>query len=245
MRVLVQVRRRAGRSGTIFLSGSIEECRKNFQKLSQKMKNLPSANDGQKSTKPKKIVCGKIWQIDEYTIRSTDNEEIARQKEKNFEALYGEQHYTLDGNVYKNLPDTIVVPSKEQKGTTDDGDKKSLGKTVALETFKAEADRPVTLYNTFSNNSAKALKWGIFAPLGFGYDMYQDYGQYSGIDLGKVTFINSGAFVATSIADAWLIESAGLSIEVTIPANIAIAEMANGFKKIWARSDEEKRKDTP
>ena len=166
-------------------------------------------------------------------------------KRKNFEALYGEQHYTLDGNVYKNLPDTIVVPSKEQKGTTDDGDKKSLGKTVAIETFKAEADRPVTLYNTFSNNSAKALKWGIFAPLGFGYDMYQDYGQYSGIDLGKVTLINSGAFVATSIADAWLIESAGLSIEVTIPANIAIAEMANGFKKIWARSDEEKRKDTP
>ena len=140
---------------------------------------------------------------DEYSIRSTDNEEIARQKEKNFEALYGDQHYTLDGNVYKNLPDTIVVPSKEQKGTTDDGYKKSLGKTVAIETFKAEADRPVTLYNTFSNNSAKALKWGIFAPLGFGYDMYQDYGQYSGLDFGKVTLINSGAFIFSSIADGF------------------------------------------
>ena len=182
---------------------------------------------------------------DEYAIRSTDNEEIARQKEKNFEALYGEQHYTLDGNVYKNLPDTIVVPSKEQKGTTDDGDKKSLGKTVAIETFKAEADRPVTLYNTFSNNSAKALKWGIFAPLGFGYDMYQDYGQYSGLDFGKVTLINSGAFVFSSVADGFLIESAGLTIEATILANIAIAEGANRIKKNWARSDEEKQEETP
>ena len=182
---------------------------------------------------------------DEYAIRSTDNEEIARQKEKNFEALYGEQHYTLDGNVYKNLPDTIVVPSKEQKGTTDDGDKKSLGKTVAIETFKAEADRPVTLYNTFSNNSAKALKWGIFAPLGFGYDMYQDYGQYSGLDFGKVTLINSGAFIFSSIADGFLIESAGLTIEATILANIAIAEGANRIKKNWARSDEEKQEETP
>ena len=27
---------------------------------------------------------------DEYTIRSTDSNEIARQKEKNFEALYGD-----------------------------------------------------------------------------------------------------------------------------------------------------------
>ena len=182
---------------------------------------------------------------DEYTIRSTDSNEIVRQKEKNFEALYGDWHYTLEGNVYKNLPDTIVVPSKEQKGTTDDGDKKSLGKTVAIETFKAEADRPVTLFNLQTGNKISLLKTGIFAPLGLAYDMYQDYGQYSGIDLGKVTLINSGAFVATSIADAWLIESAGLSIEVTIPANIAIAEMANGFKKIWARSDEEKRKEMP
>lgn len=73
---------------------------------------------------------------DEYSIRSTDNEEIARQKEKIFEALYGDQHYTLDGNVYKNLPDTIVVPSKEQKGTTDDGDKKSLGKRLPLKHLK-------------------------------------------------------------------------------------------------------------
>ena len=182
---------------------------------------------------------------DEYAIRSTDNEEIARQKEKNFEALYGEQHYTLDENVYKNLPDTIVVPPKEQKGTMDVEDKKNLGKTIAMETFKAEADRPVTLYNTFSSNSAKALKLGIFAPLGFGYDMYQDYGQYSGLDFGKVTLINSGAFVFSSVADIFLIESAGLTIEATILANIAIAEGANRIKKNWARSDEEKQEETP
>ena len=75
--------------------------------------------------------------------------------------------------------------------------------------------------------------------------MYQDYDKYSGTDLAKVTLINGGTFVATGIADAWLVESAGMSIEATIPTNIAIVEIANGFKKIWARSDEEKGKETP
>lgn len=151
----------------------------------------------------------------------------------------------MEGTVYKNLPDTIVVSPKEQKGTMDVEDKKNLGKTIAMETFKAEADRPVTLYNTFSSNSAKALKLGIFAPLGFGYDMYQDYGQYSGLDFGKVTLINNSAFVFSSVADGFLIESAGLTIEATILANIAIAEGANRIKKNWARSDEEKQEETP
>lgn len=52
-------------------------------------------------------------------------------------------------------------------------------------------------------------------------------------------------FALTFGADAWLIGSAGMSVEATIPANIAIVEAANGFKKIWARSDEEKRKENP
>ena len=86
---------------------------------------------------------------------------------------------------------------------------------------------------------------GNFAPLGFGYDMYQDYGQYSGLDFGKVTLINSDAFVFSSVADGFLIESAGLTIEATILANIAIAEGANRIKKNWARSDEEKQEETP
>lgn len=166
-------------------------------------------------------------------------------KRKNFEALYGDWHYTLEGDAYKNLPTTIVVASKKQKSTTDDEDRKSLGKTIAGETFKAEADRPVTLYNKYANNPVKALKFGIFAPLGLGHDIYQDSGKYSGTDLAKVTLINSGAFALTFGADAWLIDSAGLSVEATIPANIIIVEGANRFKKIWARSDEEKGKETP
>ena len=101
--------------------------------------------------------------------------------------------------------------------------------TTGIETFKAEADRPVTLYNKYANNPVKALKFGVFAPLGLGYDIYQNYGKYSGTDLTKVTLVNGGAFVATSIADAWLIGSAGMSVEATIPANIAIVEAANGF----------------
>jgi len=36
-----------------------------------------------------------------------------------------------------------------------------------------------------------------------------------------------------------------MSVEATIPADIAIAEMANSFKSSWARSDEEKGKETP
>ena len=50
---------------------------------------------------------------DEYAILSTDSEEIARQKRKNFEALYGDWHYTLEGDAYKNIPATIVVASKK------------------------------------------------------------------------------------------------------------------------------------
>ena len=187
----------------------------------------------------------KDMEKDEYAILSTDSEEIARQKRKNFEALYGDWHYTLEGDAYKNLPTTIVVASKKQKSTTDDEDRKSLGKTIAGETFKAEADRPVTLYNKYANNPVKALKFGIFAPLGLGHDIYQDSGKYSGTDLAKVTLINSGAFVFSSVADGFLIESAGLTIEATILANIAIAEGANRIKKNWARSDEEKQEKTP
>jgi len=75
--------------------------------------------------------------------------------------------------------------------------------------------------------------------------MYQDYGQYSGTDLAKVTLVNGGAFVVTSIADAWLIGSAGMSVEATIVTNTIIVETADKLKKIWARSDEEKRRELP
>ena len=177
---------------------------------------------------------------DEYAILSTDSNEIARQKEKNFEALYGDWHYTLEGNVYKNLPDTIVVPSKEQKGTTDDGDKKSLGKTVAIETFKAEADRPVTLFNLQTGNKISLLKTGIFAPLGLAYDMYQDFHQYSGTNLAKVTLLNVGGFAASFAVDTLLVTSDDVLIEATIPANIAIAEGINSLKKELAKTDAKK-----
>ena len=59
--------------------------------------------------------------------------------------------------------------------------------------------------------------------------MYQDYGQYSGTDLAKVTLVNGGAFAFTTVVDSLLIESARMSVEATIPANIAIVEAANGF----------------
>jgi len=75
--------------------------------------------------------------------------------------------------------------------------------------------------------------------------MYQDYGKYSGTDLAKVTLINSGAFAFSSVADTWLIGSAGMSVEATIVTNIIIVETADELKKIWARSDEEKRKENP
>ena len=146
----------------------------------------------------------------------------------------------------KDATGAITNPGRENHGDkADNQSKAALGKTVAIETFKAEADHPVTLYNKYANNPVKALKLGIFAPLGLGYDIYQDYGKYSGTDLTKVTLVNGGAFVATSIADAWLIGSAGMSVEATILANIVIVEFANGFKKNCARSDEEKRKETP
>ena len=146
----------------------------------------------------------------------------------------------------KTSPGAITTPSQENNGgEANDQSKAALGKTIGIETFKAEADQPVTLYNKYANNPVKALKLGIFAPLGLGYDMYQDYGQYSGTDLAKVTLVNGGAFVATSIADAWLIGSAGMSVEATIPANIFIVEVANGIKKIWAKTDEEKRRENP
>lgn len=146
----------------------------------------------------------------------------------------------------KTSPGAITTPRQENHGgEANDQSKAALGKTIGIETFKAEADHPVTLYNKYHDNPVKALKLGIFAPLGLGYDMYQDYGQYSGTDLAKVTLVNGGAFVATSIADAWLIGSAGMSVEATIPANIFIVEVANGIKKIWAKTDEEKRRENP
>ena len=117
--------------------------------------------------------------------------------------------------------------------------------TTGIETFKAEADRPVTLYNKYANNPVKALKFCVFAPLGLGYDIYQDYGKYNGTDLVKVTLVNGGAFAATSFVDAWLIGSAGMSVETTILANIIIVKTADELKKIWARSDKEKRRGLP
>ncbi len=146
----------------------------------------------------------------------------------------------------KTSPGAITTPRQENHGgEANDQSKAALGKTIGIETFKAEADHPVTLYNKHANNPVKALKLGIFAPLGLGYDMYQDYGQYSGTDLAKVTLVNGGAFVATSIADAWLIGSAGMSVEATIPANIVIVEFANELKKSLAKTDEEKRRENP
>ena len=146
----------------------------------------------------------------------------------------------------KGSPSTTTRPSQENKrDKANDQSKAALGKTVAIETFKAAADIPVTLYNKYHDNPVKALKIGIFSPLGFGYDMYQDYGKYSGTDLAKVTLINSGAFAFSSVADAWLIGSAGMSVEATIVTNTIIVETADKLKKIWARSDEEKRRKLP
>ena len=144
----------------------------------------------------------------------------------------------------KGSPGTTTSPSQENKGDKSNPQSKvEFGKTVVIETFKAEADHPVTLYNKVSNNAVKALRVGIFAPLGLGYDMYQDYRKYSGIDLAKVEFINGTAFVFSSAADSLLIGSLGMSVEATIPANIVIVEMANRFKKNGAKSDEEKRRE--
>ena len=146
----------------------------------------------------------------------------------------------------KTSPGAITTPRQENHGgEANDQSKAALGKTIGIETFKAAADIPVTLYNKYHDNPVKALKIGIFAPLGFGYDMYQDYGKYSGTDLAKVTLINSGAFAFSSVADAWLIGSAGMSVEATIVTNTIIVETADKLKKIWARSDEEKRRELP
>lgn len=81
--------------------------------------------------------------------------------------------------------------------------------------------------------------------MGLGYDIYQDYGKYSGTDLAKVSLVNGGAFALTFGADAWLIGSAGMSVEATILANIIIVEGANEIKKSWAKTDEEKRRENP
>jgi hypothetical protein len=42
-----------------------------------------------------------------------------------------------------------------------------------------------------------------------------------------------------------LIGSAGVSVEATIVTNTIIVETADKLKKIWARSDEEKRRELP
>lgn len=149
---------------------------------------------------------------------------------------------------FENNASTVWTPPQDTKSQGDapyDWNNEELGKTIAIETFKAEADRPVTLYNAHSGNAIKALRLGIFAPLGLGYDMYQDYGQYSGIDLGKVTLVNGGAFVFSAIADGILIGSTGLTIGATIPVNIVIATGANTIKRNWAQTDEDKEMETP
>ena len=146
----------------------------------------------------------------------------------------------------KDATGAVTNPGKENHGDkADNQSKAALGKTIGIETFKAAADLPVTLYNKYHDNPVKALKIGIFAPLGLGYDMYQDSGKYSGTDLAKVTLVNGGAFAATSFVDAWLIGSAGMSVETTILANIIIVKTADELKKIWARSDKEKRRGLP
>ena len=146
----------------------------------------------------------------------------------------------------KKSPSTVTSPEREnQGGKANDQSKVEFGKTVVIETLKAEADRPVNLYNKIPNNAVKALKFGIFAPLGLGYDMYQDYGKYSGIDLAKVTLINGGGFIFSAAADSVLIGSVGMSVEATILANIFIVEGANKIKKSWAKTDEEKRRENP
>ena len=146
----------------------------------------------------------------------------------------------------KKSPSTVTSPEREnQGGKANDQSKVAFGKTIAIETFKAETDRPVTLYNKYANNPVKALKFGVFAPLGLGYDMYQDYGKYSGTDLAKVTLINGGGFIFSAVADSMLIGSVGMSVEATILANIFIVEGANKIKKSWAKTDEEKRRENP
>ena len=195
--------------------------------------------------------------VDERTKKPIEDIQIQRPKlsKETLIKPYPPDVFTGENLVLPNTPLTthekkdatgaITNPGRENHGDKSDNQSKAaLGKTVAIETFKAEADHPVTLYNKYAN-PVKALKLGIFAPLGLGYDMYQDYGKYSGTDLAKVTLVNGGAFAFTTVVDSLLIGSAGMSVEATIPANIAIVEAANGFKKIWARSDEEKRKENP
>ena len=146
----------------------------------------------------------------------------------------------------KKSPSTVTSPEREnQGGKANDQSKVAFGKTIAIETFKAETDRSVTLYNKYANNPVKALKFGVFAPLGLGYDMYQDYGKYNGTDLAKVTLINGGGFIFSAVADSILIGSAGMSVEATILANIFIVEGTNEIKKSWAKTDEEKRRENP
>ena len=62
----------------------------------------------------------------------------------------------------KTSPGAITTPRQENHGgEANDQSKAALGKTIGIETFKAEADHPVTLYNKHANNPVKALKLGI------------------------------------------------------------------------------------
>ena len=96
------------------------------------------------------------------------------------------------------------------------------------------------MYNKYANNPVKALKFGVFAPLGLGHDIYQDSGKYSGTDLAEVTLLNAGGFAASFAIDTLLVTSDVVLIEATIPANIAIAEGINSLKKELAKTDAEK-----
>ena len=93
------------------------------------------------------------------------------------------------------------------------------------------------MYNKYANNPVKALKFGVFAPLGLGHDIYQDSGKYSGTDLAEVTLLNAGGFAASFAIDTLLVTSDGVLIEATIPANIAIAEGINSLKKELSKTD--------
>jgi hypothetical protein len=51
---------------------------------------------------------------DEYIIRSTDSEEVTHQKEKNFAALYGDSHYSLERETVYVTPVTVVIAQRSR-----------------------------------------------------------------------------------------------------------------------------------
>ena len=60
---------------------------------------------------------------DEYIIRSTGSEEVTHQKEKNFAALYGDSHYSLERETVYMTPVTVVIA---QRSSADRERKKAI-----------------------------------------------------------------------------------------------------------------------